>query len=431
MQRPEKCGGPSCTKTAVEVELQKCGQCRAVSYCRKECQREHWLQAHKGECKGLAAASAAAAAIAGGVGGSGGGEVPQSFDGLSVKQLKELLREKGTSTSGMTERSELVAALAQTGGAAPSSGGGGGGSGSQLPPDEAQPPAVAHIPTGMDSRVTRWDCGCCGTAQSPKSAMGCGGCREVVYCNLACATAHFKEHMEACFMAVCARINAGDVHKDDVGGEYVLKQYVKRVRRSYGDKDERTLLAIDRFATFLQYIGRLNKAELLFREALAGRRATLGPKHPNTLASMSNLALLLKAQGKLGEAEPLLREILVVEIQRTTLGPKRPSTLIIMNNLAALLQAQGRLGEAEPLKREALEVQRATLGPKHPDTLTSMNNLATLLFAQGKLAESEALLKEALEGLRAALGPRHPNTLTTERWLARVLQQHKGGGNIK
>ena len=68
MQQPEKCGGPSCTKTAAEVELQKCGQCRTVSYCRKECQREHWLQAHKGECKGLAATAAGAAAKAG-VGG--------------------------------------------------------------------------------------------------------------------------------------------------------------------------------------------------------------------------------------------------------------------------------------------------------------------------------------------------------------------------
>ena len=229
MQQPEKCGGPSCTKTAAELELQKCGRCRTVSYCHKECQREHWLQAHKGECKGLAAASAAAAAIAGGGGGSGGCEVPQSFDGLSVKQLKELLRERGISTSGMTERSELVAAMAQAGGADGGGGGGsgggvGGGGGGQAPQDESQPPAVAHIPTGMDSRVTCWECASCGKAQSSKNAMGCGSCRKVVYCNLACATAHFQEHMEACFLAVCARVNAGDVHKDDTGGGYVLKQ---------------------------------------------------------------------------------------------------------------------------------------------------------------------------------------------------------------
>ena len=48
MQQLEKCGGPSCTKTAAEVELQKCAQCRTVAYCCKECQREHWLQAHNG-----------------------------------------------------------------------------------------------------------------------------------------------------------------------------------------------------------------------------------------------------------------------------------------------------------------------------------------------------------------------------------------------
>ena len=166
-----------------------------------------------------------------------------------------------------------------------------------MPPDEAQPPPIAHIPTGVDSRVTCWDCASCGKAQKVENAPGCGGCRKVVYCNLACATAHFKEHMEACFSAVCARVNAGDVHKDDAGGEYVLKQYIKRMRRSYGDKDARTLVAKDRYATFLQYTGRLNEAEALFREALAGTRATLGPKHPSTLTSMNSLAALLQAQG--------------------------------------------------------------------------------------------------------------------------------------
>jgi hypothetical protein len=240
--------------------------------------------------------------------GSGVNEPPQNFDGLSVKQLKEHLRERSISTSGMTERSEFVAALAQAGGADGGGGGGsgggvGGGGGGQAPQDESQPPAVAHIPTGMDSRVTCWECASCGKAQSSKNAMGCGSCRKVVYCNLACATAHFKEHMEACFLAVCARVNAGDVHKDDTGGEYVLKQYIKRARRSFGDQDVRTVEAIDRYATFLQYIGRLKEAEPLFREALAGRRATLGPKHPDTLISMSNLAQLLQDQGKLGEAE--------------------------------------------------------------------------------------------------------------------------------
>ena len=139
MQQPEKCGGPSCLKTAAEVELHKCGQCRTVAYCRKECQREHWLQAHKGECKGLAAASAGAAAAEAG-------------------------------------------------------GGGGGGGGSSGPAPEPQPPPIAHIPTGMDSRVTCWDCAGCGKALDPKTALMCMGCRMVVYCDRTCSRAHVREH---------------------------------------------------------------------------------------------------------------------------------------------------------------------------------------------------------------------------------------------
>ena len=213
MQQPEKCGGPSCTKTAAEVELQKCGQCRAVSYCRKECQREHWLQAHKGECKGLAAAAAGAAAKAGG------------------------------------------------------GGGGGGSSNNQAPPDEAQPPPIAHIPTGMDSRVTCWDCASCGKALDPKTALMCMGCRKVVYCDRACSRKHVREHWDPCYEAVRARINAGDVHKSDAAGEdgtageVVLKAYIIRARRNYGDKDERTLEGIFVYGEFLYRTGRLGEAE--------------------------------------------------------------------------------------------------------------------------------------------------------------------------
>ena len=344
MQQPEKCGGPSCTKTAAEVELQKCGQCRAVAYCRKECQREHWLQAHKGECKGLAAASAGAAAAKAGGGGGGGG---------------------------------------------------GGGSGGQALHDEAQSPPIAHIPTGMDSRVTCWDCASCGKALDPKTALMCMGCRKVVYCDRTCSRKHVREHWDPCFKAVRERVYAGDVHKadaagvDGTAGEVVLKAHIFRARGNFGDQDKRTLEGILVYGLFLSRTGRLGEAEPLFREALAGGRATLGPKHPNTLNCMGNLAGLLHAQGKLGEAEPLMRE--------------------------------------------TLEVTRATLGPKHPDTLVSMGNLAGLLYAQGKLGESEALFKETLEGRRAALGPQHPHTLITERLLAlaQVSLKRKGGGKGK
>jgi hypothetical protein len=64
--------------------------------------------------------------------------------------------------------------------------------------------------------------------------------------------------------------------------------------------------------------GDLAGAALLYREALAARRATLGDTHPHTLASINNLGSLLKDQGDLAGAAPLLREALAA--RRATLG---------------------------------------------------------------------------------------------------------------
>ena len=59
----------------------------------------------------------------------------------------------------------------------------------------------------------------------------------------------------------------------------------------------------------MQPIG-LSSTPALYREALAGKRATLGDTHPHTLTSINNLGMLLQDQGKLDEAETLLGEAL-------------------------------------------------------------------------------------------------------------------------
>ena len=56
----------------------------------------------------------------------------------------------------------------------------------------------------------------------------------------------------------------------------------------------------------LQSQGKLEAAEPLSREALAGLRGALGPAHPNTVACTKNLAHLLTARGKHREAAALL-----------------------------------------------------------------------------------------------------------------------------
>ncbi len=59
LPRLRVCGNPRCGNFAERSEgalpLKQCGGCRAVRYCGAECQRAHWREGHRAECKALAA----------------------------------------------------------------------------------------------------------------------------------------------------------------------------------------------------------------------------------------------------------------------------------------------------------------------------------------------------------------------------------------
>ncbi len=59
LTRLRMCGNPVCGNFTGESEgvlpLKQCGGCRAVRYCGADCQRAHWREGHKAECKALAA----------------------------------------------------------------------------------------------------------------------------------------------------------------------------------------------------------------------------------------------------------------------------------------------------------------------------------------------------------------------------------------
>ncbi len=59
LPRLRVCGNPRCGNFGCEGEwalpLKQCGGCRAVRYCGADCQRAHWREGHKAECKALAA----------------------------------------------------------------------------------------------------------------------------------------------------------------------------------------------------------------------------------------------------------------------------------------------------------------------------------------------------------------------------------------
>ncbi len=59
LPRLRVCDNPRCSNFGLECEealpLKQCGGCRAVRYCGADCQRAHWREGHKAECKALAA----------------------------------------------------------------------------------------------------------------------------------------------------------------------------------------------------------------------------------------------------------------------------------------------------------------------------------------------------------------------------------------
>ena len=112
--------------------------------------------------------------------------------------------------------------------------------------------------------------------------MACGACRKVPYCDMECLDSHYLGHMEECFEVIAARVRAGDVHKDDSSGEYVLKDYVGECTAKYGSLDKRTLRGQRIYGSFLRRLGRLEEALVLLVAAHKGFIETLGPMHTST-----------------------------------------------------------------------------------------------------------------------------------------------------
>jgi len=158
------------------------------------------------------------------------------------------------------------------------------------------------------------------------------------------------------------------------------------------------------------------KAELLYKRAVAMEEKALGPKHPDVATRLDNLAGMYRAQGKYAQAEQFYKRSLA--IREESLGHNHPDVAQSLNNLAELCRVQGEHAQAELLYGRALGVWEKALGPDHPDVATGLNNLANLYRAQDKYEQAEPHYVRALEIRNTAFGGDHPLIASTLNSLA-------------
>jgi tetratricopeptide (TPR) repeat protein len=162
----------------------------------------------------------------------------------------------------------------------------------------------------------------------------------------------------------------------------------------------------DTIGEVYQALGDYEKAEVMYRQALAIARQSQGNENTNVAHVLNHLASVLRENLKPGGAEPFARE--AVAIQYKLFGNEHPEVADAMDNLARVLQNRGQLAEAEEMFHETLAMRRKLLGPDHPDVASSLGGLAGVLQRRGRLPEAEATSREALGLQKKLFGEENP-----------------------
>ncbi|MEQ8766680.1 MAG: tetratricopeptide repeat protein, partial [Planctomycetota bacterium] len=186
-----------------------------------------------------------------------------------------------------------------------------------------------------------------------------------------------------------------------------------------GMDTRRAITATNNLGTLNVRLNRLDEAERLYRQSLAGLRRTFGDWHPNTISNVENIAGLLSRRQQTEEAKVLMAEVL--ERRRLLFGDGDLQTLRSVHNMAVLNRDEKDDAAAEAGFREAYEGFSRLLGPDRPDTLYIASSLARVLRYQRKLEEAEGLYRLILQSRMRSPGPAHPSTLDTVVDLANVL----------
>ena len=220
------------------------------------------------------------------------------------------------------------------------------------------------------------------------------------------AEAGLIEVMEKLYDMYSTGIDVGfDYHK----ALYWAERTAGQCEKDYGEKDERTLVALHNLAFAYGNNGQYREALEIDEKVYGLRSQVLGEEHPGTLRSLNNLAY---GYGELGDHQKAFElKQKAYELSCGVMGEEHPDTLTLLGNLAGEYGELGDHQKAFELKQKAYELQSKVLGEEHPDTLRTMNNLAVEYGELGDHQKVFELKKKAYELSSKVLGEEHPDTL--------------------
>ncbi|MEZ5440840.1 MAG: tetratricopeptide repeat protein [Lysobacterales bacterium] len=205
--------------------------------------------------------------------------------------------------------------------------------------------------------------------------------------------------------------------------EPLLRRALAVREASLGVDHKLTLISRSNLGLLLLDSERLSEAEAPLTDVLARRRALLG-QHPQVANSAQALGTLQLRQGHMDRAESLFREALAMRRQLLPIG--HPSLANSLNELAYLYHDQLRLDEAEGHYREMLAIDRLNGSEPRLNTAYGLNNLASLLQDRARYGEAAALFEESIRMRVALLGDSSDNA---QRVRLNLAQMHLQAGD--
>ena len=174
-----------------------------------------------------------------------------------------------------------------------------------------------------------------------------------------------------------------------------------------GTESRSAIFALDQVGNILMAAGALDRADTVFRQAIA-RADHMGVRDDTLRAQLlTSLGSLANSRGV--PADALKYHLEALAIRKRMLAPTNEEIGISMGNVAVAYGEQNRWADAEAMHRESIRFFVANGKVPSVRIAEATNSLATALDLQGKVAAADSAYRKVL-AMRAQLyGTKHPD----------------------